>query len=194
MHTTMNRQRTRGSALPIVLIVLAGLLALGTILAITVVSTLNHETRISASIKAKQRDNANEMDGMWKTIDQVAQTTQAQKDALIEIFTGYAKARTGTGAGGSLANWIKEAVPTVDTRTFENLQNIITSKRDGFVMRQKELLDLSREHDQLLRTIPSGWICSIFGRKPIEVTIVTSTRTENAFQTGKDDDTTLFKK
>lgn len=167
-------------------IVLAGVIAL-----ISVVSTLNHENTLRTAIQAKQKDNANEMDGMWKTIDQVAQTTQAQKDALVEIFTGYAQARTGTGGGGSLANWIKEAVPNVDTSTFNNLQNIITSKRDGFVMRQKELLDLSREHNRLLGTIPSGWICGMFGRSAIEVTIVTSTRTDEAFKTGKDDNVSL---
>lgn len=174
------------------LVVFAVAALFGVVVIATVVSTLNRETLLATSIQAKQRDNANEMDGMWKTIDQVAQTTQAQKDALLEIFTGYAKARTTTG--GSLANWIKESVPNVDTSTFNNLQNIIAGKRDGFVMRQKELLDLSREHNRLLQTIPSGWICSIFGRKPIEVVIVTSSRTEGAFKTGKDDDVTLFKK
>ncbi len=176
-------------------VVSAGVLVLvGLIAGIAVVSTLNQETTLSTSIKAKQRDNASEMDAMWKTIDQTAQVTQAQKNALVEIFSGYAQARTGTGGGGSLANWIKESVPNVDTSTFNNLQNIITGKRDGFVMRQKELLDLSREHNRLLQSIPSGWICGLFGRQPIEVTIVTSTRTEEAFKTGKDDDTTLFKK
>lgn len=184
---------TKLSAAMIGLVALAVAALLGVVLVATVISTLNRETMLATSIQAKQRDNANEMDGMWKTIDQVAQTTQAQKDALVEIFTGYAKARTPQ-TGGTLANWIKEAVPNVDTSTFNNLQNIIAGKRDGFVMRQKELLDLSREHNRLLQTIPSGWICSIFGRKPIEVIIVTSSRTEGAFKTGKDDDVTLFKK
>lgn len=162
------------------------------VLGLTVVGTLNHENTLATAIHAKQRDNENEMDGMWKTIDQVAQTTQAQKEALIEIFAGYAEARRQPGSpGGSLATWIHEAVPNVDTSTFNNLQNIITSKRDGFVMRQKELLDLSREHQRLLGSIPDGWICSTFGRKPIEVTIVTSTRTEGAFQSGTDDDVSL---
>lgn len=161
---------------------------------VSVVSTLNREATLSTAIKAKQKDNANEMDGMWKTISQAAQVTDAHKSALIEIFNGYAAARTGTKGGGSLATWITESVPNVDAATFSNLQNIITSKRDGFVMRQKELLDLSREHERLLKTIPSGWICSMFGRGPIDVVVVTSTRTDSAFKSGKDDDVSVFNK
>jgi hypothetical protein len=96
--------------------------------------------------------------------------------------------------GGSLANWIHESVPNVDTSTFNNLQNIISAKRDGFTMRQKELLDMSREHTTLLREFPSNIILSILGRKEIPVTIVTSSRTESAFSTGQDNDTQVFSK
>jgi hypothetical protein len=172
--------------------VIAGVL--GLILLIMVVSTANKETDLSTAIHAKQTDNKNAMDKMWKTISQVAQVTEGQKNALMEIFTGYAQARAGgkAGGGGSLATWIHEAIPNVDTSTFNNLQNIITSERDGFYMRQKELLDLNREHNRILQRIPSGWILAAMGRKEIDVTIVTSSRTETAFQTGKDDDVNVF--
>ena len=148
----------------------------------------NAEVRLRNAIVAKQTDNKNEMDNMWKQISQVTQVTDEQKKALVEIFNGYATARTGNG-GGSLVKWVKEVVPNVDQSTFKNLQNIISAKRDGFVMRQKELLDLNREHDNQIDTIPSSLF--VGGRGKINITIVTSTRTENAFQSGKDDDTSL---
>ncbi len=176
--------------LSIVAVVVIG----GLCLAGSIISTLNTEADLRTSLQAKQKDNKNEMDGMWKTISQVAQVTDAQKNALIEIFNGYAGARTGANKGGSLANWIHESVPNVDTSTFNNLQNIITAKRDGFVMRQKELLDISREHNRLLARFPSGIICSIFGRNALEIVIVTSTRTEESFKTGQDNDVDVFKK
>lgn len=173
------------------LVALLVLMVLGAILTVKVVATLNRENMLATSIVAKQRDNKNELDGMWKTIEQVAQVAPAEKQALLDIFAGYATARSGSAQGGSLANWIKEAVPNVNLTTYQNLQNVITSKRDGFVRRQKELLDLSRDHNRLLGDIPDGWICSVFGRKAIDVTIVTSTRTEASFQTGTDDNVTL---
>ncbi len=149
----------------------------------------NAEVRLRNTITAKQTDNKSEMDAMWKTISQTAQVTEEQKNALMEIFNGYAQARTGEG-GGSLMKWVQESVPNVDQSTYRNLQNIITAQRDGFKFRQKELLDLKREHDNLIDTLPSKLF--VGGRGKINVVIVTSTRTEGAFQSGKDDDVNLF--
>jgi hypothetical protein len=178
-----------------VLSVLGALLLAALIMGGTVISTLNNETDLRVAIEAKQRDNTSEFDNMFKTISQSAQVSQGSKQALQDIFTSYAKARSGGNdgtSGGSLANWIKEAVPNVDMHTFNNLQNIIVGHRDSWTMRQKELLDLNREHEGLISRFPSGLICSMFGRKSINIQIITSTRTEKAFETGKDDDTKVF--
>lgn len=102
------------SAYTAALVALLVLMVLGAILTVKVVATLNHENVLSTSIVAKQRDNKNELDGMWKTIEQVAQVAPAEKQALMDIFSGYATARSGSTQGGSLANWIKEAVPNVN--------------------------------------------------------------------------------
>jgi len=157
-----------------------------------VIGVLNRETALRVTIEQKQKDNTSQFDNMWKKIAQVAQVTDAQKNALMEIFNGYAKARTGEGKSGSLATWIHESCPNVDTTTFNNLQNIITGSRDAFTMRQTELLDLNREHQKLIRTIPASFVCSIFGRRSIDIVIVTSSKTEESFKTGKDDDVSVF--
>jgi hypothetical protein len=167
-------------------------IAIGAFVGVYVVSTLNHENGLRTAIVAKQKDNQSELDNCVKKIGQSAQVTDAQKNALIDIFKGYAQARSAGKEGGSLANWIHEAVPNVDTSTFNNLQNLIAASRDRWTMQQKELLDLNREHDNVITMIPSGLVCSLFGRKKIDVTIVTSTRTEKAFATGLDDDTAVF--
>ena len=157
---------------------------------IMVLSTLNREADLRTAIEAKQVDNHNEMDGMWKIIREAAAVTDKQKEALVEIFQGYAEGRNGSGDHNTpLMNWIKEAVPTVDQSTFKNLQNIVVGKRDGFVMRQKELLDLSRARNQIIERPVSGMILATFGKnKKMNVIIVTSDRTEGAFQTGRDNE------
>lgn len=154
----------------------------------------NQEVGLRTTIEQKQVDNKNEFDNMAKKISQVAQVSQKQLEALKDIFNSYAQARTGDGDGGSIMKWVQESVPNVDTSTMNNLQNIIVGSRDSFTMRQKELLDLKREHDKLLRTFPSNFILGMFGKKPIDVVIVTSSKTEKAFETGKDDDIDVFKK
>jgi hypothetical protein len=154
------------------------------------VSVMNKETRIHNQITAKQTDNTSEYDNLWKKLSQSAQVTDAQKEALRSIIIGYADARK-SGAG-SLATMVHEAVPTVDTSTFNNLLNIVTSSRDAWTMRQKELIDMKREHDNIIDLFPSSVVCAILGRQKIDIKIVTSSRTGEAFRTGKDDDVDLF--
>jgi len=179
------------------LLVVGGLFGIGLVLAIIVfvmgVSFHNQEVSLRNTITAKQTDNKNEMDAMWKIIDQNAQVTELQKGALLDIFKSYAEGRTPKGGAGSLALWVKEAVPDLKpaSQTYIVLMNTITAQRDGFKFRQKELLDLKREHDNVITKFPGVVFAMILGRQKIDVVIVTSTRTENAFKTGKDDDTTL---
>jgi len=166
------------------------------IMIVSLVSTLNTEARLRTTIEAKQKDNTSEFDNMWKKISQTAEVTVAHKDALKEIFASHAESRTGgKGQGGSVMSWIQESVPNINLDTMKNMQNIIISSRDAWTMRQKELIDLARERTQMFRTIPSNLFLAIGGRQEsdVKIQIVTSSRTDKAFRTGKDDDVELFK-
>lgn len=183
----------------IIILSVLGLFGIGALivvmLAIGGISFHNKEVRLRNLIVNKQTDNKNQMDKMWKNIAQVAEVSDEQKKALVEIFTSHAAARTSEGQGRMMA-WIKESVPDASptSKTYLNLQNVIVSERDGFTMRQKEILDFKREHDNLIDVAPGNFYAWILGRHKIDVVIVTSTRTEDAFKTGKDDDTQLFKR
>ena len=170
-----------------VLVVLLGIVVLG-----IGCSAVNQEARLRNAITAKQKDNTSEFDNMWKKISQTVQVTDRSRDSLKEIFVEHAKARTGDGKGGELMKWVQESCPNVDNSTFTNLQNIIVGSRDSWTQRQKEILDLKREHENLRTTYPSSFFV---GSKPeIQVQIVTSAKTDAAFSTGKDEDVELFKK
>lgn len=158
------------------------------------VGVANKETRLRNAITAKQVDNKSQYDNMWKKISQVAQVTDGQKQALLEIFTQHAQARSGGDSKNLLMKWVQESVPNVDTSTFNKLMTVITSSRDGFTERQRELLGLKMEHDNVIDLFPGSLVCSLLGRGKIDVKIVTSSRTENAFVEGKDDDVDVFQK
>ena len=179
----------------ILLAIAAVLLVFGMIGCTYTIGVRNDDAKLRNTIKAKQEDNKNEFDNMWKKIAQVAEVTDEAKTALQQIFIEHAKART-TGGGG-LMKWVQESVPDVkpDSLPYKNLMNIITGSRDRWTMRQKELLDFKREHDNLIDTVPSGWVLAMMGRSDkIDVIIITSSRTEKTFETGKDDDVNVFKK
>lgn len=159
-----------------------------------VFSVSNSEAGLRNLINAKQVANTTEQDNMWKTIKQVAQVTDAQKNAIMEVVVGYATARGGNGKGGSLATMVSESVPNVDTSAFVKLQNVVDSKRSEWTRAQKELIDYKREHDNLIDMQPSGMICSILGRKKIDIIVITSAATKETFRTGEENDIDLFNK
>jgi hypothetical protein len=150
------------------------------------VSYYNTAIDLEARFKATQENNKNEMDLMKKKIAQTAQIPKAHVDKLEKIVIAHAKAR---GGGGHLFKMVTESIPEVPETTWLNLQNIITSSRDKFAANQKMLLDIKREHDALRGKFPSSLI--VGGRPELAAVIVTSTDTEKAFETGKDDDTDL---
>jgi hypothetical protein len=82
----------------IAVIGLVGTFLLGIlIIGIMWVSYSNAEHRLRNTIVAKQRDNQNEMDAMWKNISQTAQVAEKDRSSLMEIFNGYAQNRQGGG-------------------------------------------------------------------------------------------------
>jgi hypothetical protein len=77
------------------------------------------------------------------------------------------------------------------SKTFTNLQNIIAGSRDEWTANQIALVDIAREYNKNLATFPSNVFLHAFGFQDIDAKIITSTRTDNAFKTGKDDDVDL---
>jgi len=53
-------------------------------------------------------------------------------------------------------------------------------------------LDIAAEHERLLASMPSSLI--VGGRDPIEVKLITSSRSNQALESGVDDDVELFNK
>lgn len=163
-------------------------LAFVVILGVIFVKYSNAESAQRNLIVAKQVSNKADFDNMWKKNMESFDITQAQKDAVYQIVVGNAHERAAQGKG-SLAAMVTEAVPNVDTSIFTHLMNVVTSGRNEWTARQKELADLNRVHDNMIDLFPSSLICStILGRQKIVIQIVTSDRSENAFATGKDND------
>lgn len=179
-------------------IVLIGVLIFGVSVAMTLMSWQNVEVKQRNLISAKQKDNTSEFDNMKKKIKSVVSIPDAQFANLKDIFTSHAEARSGGDSkDGSLMKWIQESIPNVDesTKIYSQVMNIVVSSRDSWTSRQKEILDMKRVHDDILDVGFRGlFLSNVLGRQKIEVIIVTSADTKDAFATGEDnDDGTLFK-
>lgn len=178
----------------IVGLAVAGTIALiGLVTLVTAVGIYNAQSSLQNTYEMKIKANESDFDNMFKKIRQSVQIPEAKKDAFRDIFTAYAGARTSEGQGRVMA-WVKESAPNVDLSTYDNVLNIINGSRDSWTSRQKELVDLAREYNQNLVVFPKNIFLKFCGFQKIDPKIVTSTKTEEAFKTGKDDDVELFKK
>lgn len=175
----------------ITLSALGGIIILGVILLFSVIGNFNDYTKLENLAKATQTDNKNVLDNTRKSIREAANISDKEVEALTKIITGYAESRGPNTAGrGELVTvgMITEAVPSIQRiETLRNLQNILVAGRKDWQYAQTRLADVKRQGDDMLGVVPSGSILKLFGKKPIDIVIVTSTETEANFKTGKDD-------
>lgn len=155
------------------------------------ISANNAEVGLRNRGKAKQKANTTTFDNCWKTVQQLAQVADKHKDAFKEVFVGLNEARH-YDKGGQLFKFITESNPAFDSALYQKVANAIEAHRAEFTRDQKELIDIKREHDDLLAKIPSSWF--VGSRAPLEIVIVTSSKTEDTFRSGKEDDVDVFKR
>lgn len=171
------------------------LIAVGALVGLVVMGFLmymsysNSEVRLRNAVKAQQEANTTSFDTCWKIIQGQAQVADKYKDSFKEIYVGLMEGRH-YDKGGQLMKFITEANPNFDIKLFEKVSNSIEGQRTAFMRDQQKLIDLKREHDNVLTTMPGSFF--VGGRPPVEIKIVTSTKTEKTFETRKEDDVDIF--
>lgn len=151
----------------------------------------NQEASLRTGVEASQKANQVVYDRVWKTIKQQSGVTDKYQESFRSIYKDIMDARNPDGQG-KLVKFVTEANPNFDSSIFKTLMTSIESNRRDFEREQKTLIDLNREHSIMFRQFPSNLYLSILGRKEIEIQLVTSTKTEEAFKSGKDDDVDMF--
>ena len=178
-------------------IAMFALVGLGVLVAIIVIGMFisynNREVILHNQFNAQQKANEVVFDKVWKVIQQKAGVSDQYADKFKEIYVQIMDARYGSG-DGTLMKWIQESNPQFDAGLYKDLSLAIESNRSEFMRVQEKLIDLKREHDNLRMLFPSSVFLSIKGVKELEMKLVTSSKTDRAFTTGKDDDVELFKK
>lgn len=156
----------------------------------TGVNVYNTHIDLKTKIEAQQKSNEANFDAMWKKISQISQVSDKYKEGLKEVLMSYTSGRKKE-SDQLLMDWTKEAIPTFDSSIYKQINNIVVSSRDDFFNNQKILIDLSRQHNQFIQKFPNNLYCGILNIKEIEIKVVTSTKTDKAFETGKEDDIKL---
>jgi hypothetical protein len=171
--------------------IVAILLLGGAIYLFTDISYQNTNTRLKNTIKGKIQEEEAYYDKLWKIISQKAQIADQYKNAFKEIYPELIKGRYSSG-GGQLMQWITEHNPEFDASLYKDLMTTIEGERNGFFTCQKQLIDLNREHRNLLQTFPGNYFLN--PADTIHITIISSTASKKVMESGIEDNIELFKK
>ncbi len=174
-----------------------GLSVLGAIILIVVFSVANilsirgNMIELEEQFKAQYVSNQSNYDSMWKMFKESAQVTDKQAEDFKEVYTSIISGRYD-GDSGQLMQMIKEDNPQMSTELYTELQRQIESGRKTFDNNQKKVTDIIREYNTYIKK--HFIVASILNKEPMnaEDYIVTSEKTDAAFQSGQDEEIKMF--
>lgn len=171
-----------------IILTLIIVLGLGALIAFQYISYHNTWTDKVNLYKEQLDVNKVVFDEVWKVIKQQAGVSEKYAEDFKSVYVSMMEARN---YGGEAFKWIQEQNPNFSQDMYMKLMNTIEVERTKFTLNQKRLASIHKELRNLKEKFPSN---IFLGSKELpELTLVTSTKTEKTFETGKDDDIDLFK-
>jgi hypothetical protein len=155
------------------------------------VGSYNKMVELRNVCDAKEKSNTAEFDGMYKKIVQSSQIPNEKAKQIKEILKAYVEGR-GSNDAGQIVTMVREAVPNIQLPEYGQLMNIVTGSRDTWTRNQNELVSRVNEYNTYIDKFPRTFLAGVFGFPHKEAKVITSDKTEEAFSTGKDNDTKLF--
>lgn len=157
----------------------------------TVVSFNNTAVAQEADLKAQYGKNQAVFDNTWKTVAQVANVADAHSEKFKEVVIAAVQGRYGNDKN-VLFKAIAEANggQALPTDLYLKVQQVIEANNAKFLANQTELLSKKQAYETFLGTFPNSTLASFLGFPKADLDkykIVTSGRTDNAFETGKDE-------
>lgn len=166
------------------------------IVAIVVISLIsmyfsynNREVALRKEAEAQRGKIETVHDTMWKTLKQEAGVTDEYRKTFERIYPELIAGRYSKD-GGELLKMIHEQNPNFDTRLYDKLMQSIEVQRAHFAASQQRMLDIIRERDTLLESMPSKWFVS--NKTKIDYVVISSDATADVMRTRRDNDIELF--
>ena len=157
---------------------------------ISYVSAYNYGNRAENVIVTEHANMENILSQYSNQIMEMVQVPTAQKEDLKELIEVEMSGRYNGGSTGAVMSWVQERQAIDNTQLYTNLQTAMTAGRNKFENAQTKFLDTKRQYNTRLGYLVGGFWLSVAGRPSINLDdydIVTSSYSNNAFETGVED-------
>jgi hypothetical protein len=173
------------------IIATVGIAVVGVLLLIGLyMSAHNSEVSLRNKFSAQQKSNESSFDKTWKIIQQQAGVASEERETFRETYVEIMDATEGVVGKGMLASFFTQTKIEISPALFLKLMTTIEAQRESFHRDQQKLLEIKKDHDNVLTRVPSSWF--VGGRDHLEAKIITSDRTTEAFSLGEDNNIELF--
>lgn len=172
------------ATLVIILIAVAG----------SIISFSNTEIDLRNRFTQKHQERTAFYDKMWKVLSQKGQIAVKNDSSFQNNVNAIMAARKD--APGLFMKWVTESNPNANfetvTKLYEDLSRAVEGQREGFFMQEKMMQGIVLEHSNLIQKFPGSFWNMFMSRKPIDYKPITSDRTDDVMESGKDNDVKLF--
>lgn len=166
-----------------IVIIIAAVLAV--VLLIMYFAFNNREVALRKEAKAQEGKITAVHDTMWKIIKEKAGVAEKYRKTFEKIYPEIISGRYRDSS--NVMKWIQESNPDFDTSLYRDLMQAIEVQRSYFNNAQQRMLDIIRERETLIESMPQGWF--IRNKSKIDYVVISSDTTNTVMQTRIDNET-----
>ena len=149
----------------------------------------NREVALRKEAEAQNKKIASVHDTMWKILKEKAGVSEQYRETFEKIYPEIISGRYAND-GGSTMKWIQESNPDFDTSLYKDLMQAIEVQRTCFSNAQQRMLDIIRERETLIESMPAKWF--VKNKSVIEYTVIASDKTNDVMTSRVDNETLNF--
>lgn len=149
----------------------------------------NREVALRKEAEAQNKKIASVHDTMWKILKEKAGVSEQYRETFEKIYPEIISGRYAND-GGSTMKWIQESNPDFDTSLYKDLMQAIEVQRTYFSNAQQRMLDIIRERETLIESMPAKWF--VKNKSVIEYTVIASDKTNDVMISRVDNETLNF--
>ena len=146
----------------------------------------NREVALRKEAKAQEGKITAVHDTMWKIIKEKAGVAEKYRETFEKIYPELISGRY-RDSGSVTMKWIQESNPDFDTSLYNSLMQSIEVQRESFNSAQQRMLDIIRERETLINSMPQGWF--IKNKEEINYVVIASDATNEIMHTRVDNET-----